>query len=145
MYLLDLPDSLKGKHQVFHASLLWKALNNPLPGQVVSPPPPVNITGDDKYKLTAIRAVKKHYTKLWYRGSWLGWDEDPEYYPASDFKYTPGLLYNFHLANPDLPGPPALLPDWLKVYDIGVDNYDHLDDDRAIDKTSRASFFQKGG
>ena len=63
-YLLDLPDSLKGKHQVFHASLLRKAPNNPLPGQVISPPPPVNITGDDEYELTTIRAVKKCYTRL---------------------------------------------------------------------------------
>ena len=55
LYLLEMPKLLKGKHQVFHASLLCKAPNNPLPGQIKLPPPSINLTGDDKeHKLTAI-------------------------------------------------------------------------------------------
>ena len=39
-----------------------------------------------------IRASKLRYGKLWYRANWLGADEDPEYYPASNFMYSPYLL-----------------------------------------------------
>ncbi len=55
-YQLNLP-ALMGIHRVFHASLLRKAANNPLPGQKVTPLPPVNITGEDEWELLRIRAV----------------------------------------------------------------------------------------
>jgi hypothetical protein len=62
---LELPEALKGKYQVFHANLFRKVLNNLLPKQVALSPPPINFTRDDeKHELTAIRAVKKRYTKL---------------------------------------------------------------------------------
>jgi hypothetical protein len=85
---------------VFHASLLRKALDNPLPGQVIQPQPPVNVIGDDEWELSRIRAVRTRWKRLEYRADWLGHDEDPEYYPASNFKYSPHLLREFHIANP---------------------------------------------
>jgi hypothetical protein len=141
---LKLPEAFKGKYQVFHVSFFRKVLNNPFPRQVALLPPPINLTeNDEKHELTAIRAVKKRYTKLWYRGNWLSWDENLKFYLVSDFKYVPGLLRDFHLANPNLLGPPAFLPDWLKAYDAGIDNYDHLNGDKTINKVSRTSFLQK--
>jgi hypothetical protein len=143
-YQLDLPASM-GIHKVFHASLLRKAANNPLPGQKVTPLPPVNITGEDEWELLRIRAVRQRWKSLQYRADWLGHDEDPQYYPASNFKYSPHLLKEFHLANPELPGPPARLLDWIKAYNEGIDDYDYLDDNSAMDARSRASFFGRGG
>jgi hypothetical protein len=133
-----------GIHKGFHASLLRKAPNNPLPGQVVEPLPPVNVTGDDEWELLRIRAVRIRWKRLEYRADWLGYDEDPTYYPASNFKYSPHLLRAFHLDNPKLPGPPARLLDWIKAYDKGIDNYDYLEDNSAMDARSRASFFRGG-
>jgi hypothetical protein len=36
-------------------------------------------------------------------------DEDPEWYPASNFKYSPYKLWDFYLEHPDLLGPPRRL------------------------------------
>ena len=56
-----------------------------------------------------ILAVKKERNILKYRASWVGYDEDLEWYPASNFKYSPYKLRDFHTAYPDLPGPPRKL------------------------------------
>lgn len=56
-YQLDLP-LLIGIHKVFYTSLLRKALDNPLPGQVINLLPPVNVTGDNEWELLRIRAVR---------------------------------------------------------------------------------------
>jgi hypothetical protein len=71
------------------------------------------MTADDKYKVQEIIAVKLTRGKLTYRAKWTGADKDPEFYPASDFKYSLHLLKRFHLANLTLSGPPANLPLWL--------------------------------
>jgi hypothetical protein len=146
-YELKLLEAFKGIHNVFYASLLHKYLGDPLLGQHSEPPPTVSITGnDEEHELTDIRACKLRYGKLKYRGNWMGWDEHPSWYPASDFKYAPHLLRSFHLANPTLPGPPAMLPDWLKAYEAGEDNYDHLDGkDLPMSKAARTRFFGRGG
>ena len=40
-------------------------------------------------------ASKVKRKKVYYRASWVGYDEDPEWYPASDFKYSPHKLAPF--------------------------------------------------
>ena len=49
--------------------------------------------------------VQRHYSKLMYKVKWLRADEDLEEYLARNFKYSPYLLRDFHLAYPELPGP----------------------------------------
>jgi hypothetical protein len=71
------------------------------------------VTADNKYKVQEIIVIKLTKEKLTYQAKWTGADKDPEFYPASDFKYSSHLLKRFHLANPTLPGPPANLPLWL--------------------------------
>jgi hypothetical protein len=95
---------------VFSAESLCYDLNNLLLGQANASPPPIRVTADDKYEVQEIIAVKLTRGKLAYQAKWTGADKDPEFYPASDFKYSLHLLKRFHLANPTLPGPPANLP-----------------------------------
>jgi hypothetical protein len=141
---LELPSWMK-IHPVFSPQLLRKAATNPLPGQLEQPQPPVNITGDNEYELSAIRAVRKRWNRLEYQADWLGHDQDPQYYPASDFKYAPHLLRKFHQDYPLLPGPPEQLLEWLKAYEEGIEVYDYLDSNKAMDEPSRTRFFRGGG
>jgi hypothetical protein len=113
-YRVELPALIK-IYLVFPAESLCHDLNDPLPSQANAPPSSVNVTADNKYKVQKIIAIKLTKGKLIYRAKWTGADKDPEFYPASDFKYSLHLLKRFHLANPTLPGPPANLPLWLQA------------------------------
>ena len=104
----------------------------------------IKVTADE-YKVQEVITVKLVRSKLVYRAKWTGADEDPEFYPASDFKYSPHLLKSFHLVNPTLPGPPANLLLWLKAWEDGVDDYNHLDGDKPALARLRTSFFKRGG
>ena len=90
-------------------------------------------------------ASKLVHNQLLYRVKWLGYDKDLAWYPASNFKYSPHKLRDFHLQNQSEPGPPRRLNEWIKAWEDGVDDYDALDDDRLIATRLRASFFQRGG
>jgi hypothetical protein len=113
-YRVELPASIK-IHPVFPAESLRHDSNDPLPSQANAPPPPVNVTADNEYKVQKIIAIKLTKRKLTYQAKWTSADEDPKFYPASDFKYSPHLLKRFHLANPTLPSLPANLPLWLQA------------------------------
>ena len=135
-YRVELPDSIK-VHNVFPADRLRKAADDPLPGQINEPPPPIEITGDQEYEVQELIAVKLDRGKLLYRASWVGYDEDLTFYPASDFKYAPHKLRDFHIANPSLPGPPRALDQWIKAWESGKEDYDSLDDDRPLAKGTK--------
>ena len=105
----------------------------------------MTIDEQDEWVVESIRASKLRYGKLLYRANWQGADEDPEYYPASNFMYSPHLLQTYHLEHPAEPRPPTALPLWLKAWERGVDNYDDLADDSEMSRTLRAAFFRRGG
>lgn len=117
-YELDLPPSMGEIHRVFHAKLLRKDPASPVPGQINPPPEALEIIpGHKEWAVESIHACKIKYRKLYYRANWLGADEDPEYYPASNFMYAPHLAKRFHLENPSLPGPPVALPRWVDAWE----------------------------
>lgn len=143
---LDLPLSWKITN-IFTPDKLRLAPKDPLEGQQNDASEPVNVTGDDEYDVDEVLACKIVNKELCYRVKWLNRDEDWEFYPASDLKYAPHKLRDFHLANPTLPGPPRRLLEWVAAWEDeqADENYDHLADNHAMNKTSRASFFRRGG
>ena len=112
-FRLKLPDSMK-IHPVFHAEKLRKAPENPLPGQSNPEPPPTQVDDQDEYEVQDVLAVRLVRNKLRYQIKWKGWDNDPEWYPASVLSNSPLVLRTFHQTNPLLPGPPQNLQYWLK-------------------------------
>lgn len=143
-FRLQLPASYK-IHNVFPPERLRRSPEDPLEGQEQVPEEPINITGENEYEVDRILGVRLVKKTLRYRVKWLGWDEDPEEYDATDLMYSPKELRRFHMEYPNLPGPPAMLPKWLEAYDRGDDVYDDLDSSAPMDKRSRASFFERGG
>lgn len=142
-FRLELPESLGLKHPVFHASKLRKAAMDPLPGQRNEPPPPIElIPGDQEWEVESILDCKKHHNRLRYRVEWSGHDDDPEWYPAANLKYSPALLRDYHRKHPEKPGPPANLTKWAKAYHDGLEDYEYLaGNDKEMSPAAKKAFF----
>ena len=118
-FRLRLPDSIK-VHPVFHADRLRRAPEDPLPGQRNPEPPALDVNDNDEFEVDHILAVRKLRGKLKYRVKWKGWDDDPDWYPASHLRHCPIALQVFHSENPAQPGPPKNLTYWLQCAENDV-------------------------
>ena len=143
-YKVKLPKLMK-IHLVFSLDKLQKASNNPLLGQRNKPPPTIRITNDKEQEVEEILAIQKTRKYLSYRAKWVSYNKDPEQYPASDFKYAPHKLQDFHLQNPDRLGPLKLLRNQIKMWEDKANSYNELEDDTQMPRSLRASFFTRGG
>ena len=124
---VKLPDSIK-IWPVFHTQLLCKAATDPLLDQINEPPLPIQIEeGDEEWEVKKILASKVKRKKVYYRASWVGYNKDPKWYLASNFKYSPHKLRAFHEKYPQAPGSPRSLPKWQKAWEKGRDTYEELD------------------
>lgn len=85
---------------------------------------------DDEYEVEKILNARVHRRKLQYRVKWLGYEGDPEWYDASNFKNSPHRLRDFHAANPLHPGPPRRLEMWVQCWEKDIDAGDHPDDNK---------------
>ncbi len=105
---LDLPNDLH-VHPVSHVNLLEPAAtDDPHPGHVQPPGPPIEVDGETKYEITAIvdSQLFGRTKKLQYRVQWRGylelnWEDAPNITNAID------LLHKFYSRYPNKPG---LLP-----------------------------------
>ena len=101
-YELDLPADIR-IHPVQPVSLLDTAAGDPLPGQIVPPPPPVTVEGEPEYHVEAVEDSRMSWKTLQYRVRWVGWASltwEPWY-----FVNTTEAVARFHRQYPDKPGP----------------------------------------
>ena len=72
-YELEFPAEIK-VHPVQPISLLSPVAEDPLPGQIVPPPPPVEVEGEEpEYHVEAVEDSRKFRGTLQYRVRWVGW------------------------------------------------------------------------
>ena len=130
-YKLDLPPSIK-VHPIIAAARLRKAASDPVPGQHPDPPPPIEVNGKAEWEVEKILASRLFRKKtLQYRAKWVGYDTDPEWYNAQNFKASPHMLRDFHKDNPSAAGPPTQLSYWIECWEQGEEPEDRSDDNRT--------------
>ena len=103
-FRLALPESMK-IHPVFHVSLLEHAADDPLPGQHVPPPPPVEVEGEEEYFVDSILDSRLYgrTQKLQYLVKWTGYDR-PGWEDARNINSL-AAVDRFHELYPEKPGP----------------------------------------
>ena len=110
-FTLHLPDSMHGIHPIFHVSMLEPSAPNEFLNQTETPLPPIIINRETEFKISEIldsKINKRHKCKLQYLVKWFGYegtDKETSWIPASELKHAMESVVDFHLANPDKPGP----------------------------------------
>ena len=104
-YELDLPDTVR-KHRVFPVSLLHLAANDPFPGQIHGPPPPVIVNDEEEWEVEEILDSRRIRRKLQYLVKWRGFAE-PTWEPE-EFLEEAQAVDVFHEKYPGKPAPRGL-------------------------------------
>ena len=81
-YRVDFPAYIK-VHPVRHISELEPEANDPYPGQIVLPPPPVEIDGEEEWEVEEVLDAMIRYRMLQYLIKWTGYDI-PDWRDAKD-------------------------------------------------------------
>ena len=102
---MDFPADIK-MHPVRHISELEPAADDPYHGQVVPPPPPVEIDREEEWEVEEVLDAKIRYRKLQYLIKWTGYDI-PDWRDAKDVNGFQAIDI-FHRRYLHKPGP---LPD----------------------------------
>ncbi len=111
-FTLKLPSDLHAIHPVFHVSQLEPVEENTIPNHTQPPPPPVEVDGEEQYKIAQIldsKIDRRFRCPLLYRIQWLGYegtDEEFAWLPATEFS-ADDFIEDFHHRYPDKPGPLA--------------------------------------
>ena len=102
---VEFPANIK-VHPVRHVSELEPAANDPYPGQIIPPPPPVEIDGEEEWEVEEVLDAKIRYWKLQYLIKWTGYDI-PDWWDAKDVNG----LWAVDIFNRRYPHKPGPLPD----------------------------------
>ena len=90
--------------------------------------------GEEEWEVQEVLSSRLHYGKLQYQVQWRGWDPDPKWYPASDFKNATQRLKRYHEQYPENAGPPARLEAWERAALANKEDPNHEDDDKPASK-----------
>ncbi|KAL7284468.1 hypothetical protein ACG7TL_001759 [Trametes sanguinea] len=111
-FTLQLPDSMRAVHPVFHVSQLEPATLNSIPGRVQTPPPLVLVDGEPEYEISEILDSKidrrRRSCQLLYLVCWAGYegtDEETSWILATELGHAQELVSDFRAAYPDKPRP----------------------------------------
>jgi hypothetical protein len=85
---------------------------------------------DDGYEVERILDACVNRRKNQYRVQWLGYDDDPEWYDAFNFKNSPHRVGEFYTTNPIRPGTPKRLGVWVQCWEEDRDVSNHPDDNK---------------
>jgi hypothetical protein len=85
---------------------------------------------DDEYEVQKILEARVYRRKLQYRVEWLGFEDDPAWYDASNFKNSPRKLREFHTASSTFSDPPRRLAEWERCWENDIDADIHPDDNK---------------
>jgi len=99
---LELPRGLR-IHPVHHVSLFDGVAEDPLPRQEITPPPPVEVDGEQEYRLERVEDSRVYRNQLQYLVRWTGYDQ-MTWEPARDVDGLQALDI-FHWKYPHKPGP----------------------------------------
>src|SRR6266481_7672490 len=96
---LQLPDSLRAVHLVFHVSMLEPVFPNPIPDCVQPPPPPILVNDEPEFEISKILDSKinnhQHACKLLYLIRWTGYkgtDEETSWILTSKLGHASELV-----------------------------------------------------
>jgi len=106
-YELDIPATIQ-KHRTFPVSLLHAAADDPLPGQVVPPPLPVIVEGEEEWEVEEILDSRRTRGWLQYLVKWRGFT-DPTWEPEENLTGVEVVdIYHGHYPERH----PYKLPSW---------------------------------
>jgi hypothetical protein len=109
---VQLPDSMRSIHPVFHMSQLEPATLNTIPTHIQPPPPPVEVNREPEYEISKILDFKldqrRRQCQLLYLIQWSryeGMDKETSWLLATELGNMSKLVSDYHSAYPDKPGP----------------------------------------
>ena len=133
-YWLKFPPDIQ-VHPVRHISDLEPASTNPSPGQVIEPPPPVKIDGDEEWEVEEILESRLPRGKLQYVVKWTRYDRQD----WQDARIRNGLqaIDTFYRRYPASQGPLPEDDDWC------LTQFDHEEWDGVMANDQRRSRSEK--
>ena len=90
--------------------MLEPATPNPIPNCTQTPPPPIEIDGEEEFEISEIpdsKIDKRRKCKLQYLVCWLGYEgtDKETSWVTADEVHASETISNFHSAYPNKPGP----------------------------------------
>lgn len=100
-YVVQLPDSLKLLHPVFHTLLLTLAVPDKFPERKVDPPPAIGLEGREEYEVEAIVDIRTRKGTTEYKVRWTGYrSSDDEWIPDDEADHIHEHIADWNVAHP---------------------------------------------